>query len=180
MRVAILGNSGSGKSSLARALALATNCRVLDLDTVAWEPQAAAVLRPAEEAQAAVREFCRLDDHWVVEGCYADLVAASFPFRPKVLFLNPGVQACSANCKTRPWEPHKFASAQEQASNLPPLLTWVAEYYTREGDLSLRAHRARFSGYPGEKRELTSLPSLSPPDHELLDWLRRGMSPRTS
>ncbi len=66
MRVAILGNSGSGKASLARALVGATGCRALDLDTVAWEPNLEAVFRPAEDTQAVVRAFCRNEDDWVV------------------------------------------------------------------------------------------------------------------
>lgn len=172
MRIAILGNSGSGKSSLARALAAATGCRVLDLDTVAWEPQAEVQLRPVEEAQGDVWAFCQREGDWIVEGCYASLVTAALAFRPKLLFLNPGVEACLANCRARPWEPHKYASAQEQEANLAPLLAWVAEYDKREGDLSLRAHQACFAGYTGDKRELTALPSLSPVDPQLLEWLR--------
>lgn len=172
MRVAILGNSGSGKSSLAQAIAQATGCRVLDLDTIAWEAGADAVLRPVEDAQADVRRFCRLESDWVIEGCYANLVAAALMFRPKLVFLNPGVDVCRANCRSRPWEPHKFASAQDQEANLQPLLAWLAEYDTREGDLSLHAHRACFDGYVGDKLELTSRPPLSPVDPELVAWLR--------
>lgn len=172
MRIALLGNSGSGKSSLAQAIASTTGCRVLDLDTIAWEPQAELLLRPVEDAQTAVLDFCRREGDWIVEGCYTNLVAATFEFQPKLLFLNPGLQACSANCRARPWEPHKFPSEQDQAANLLPLLSWVAEYYTREGDLSLRAHLSCFAEYTGDKRELTSLPSLSPVDPQLLEWLR--------
>jgi adenylate kinase family enzyme len=172
MRVTILGNSGSGKSSLARALVGATGCRVLDLDAVAWEPRSEAVLRPVEDAQAAVLDFCRHEGDWVVEGCYANLVATTLVFKPKLLFLNPGLQACLANCRARPWEPHKFASAQEQQANLQPLLSWVADYYTREGDLSLRAHSDCFAQYTGPKLELKALPSLSPFEPSLLQWLR--------
>lgn len=145
---------------------------MLDLDTIAWEPQADAVLRPVGQAQAAVRNFCRGEGAWIVEGCYANLVAAAFEFEPKLLFLNPGLQACLEHCRARPWEPHKFASAQEQKANLAPLLSWVAGYYTREGDLSLKAHNYCFAGYTGPKRELISVPSLSPMEPELLEWLR--------
>lgn len=172
MRIAILGNSGSGKSSLARAIAGATGCPLLDLDTVAWEPQGQAVLRPAEMAQAVVRHFCQQNESWIVEGCYANLVSAALELQPRLVFLNPGLEACMANCKARPWEPHKFASPEEQAANLPPLLSWVADYYTREGDLSLGGHRACFAAYAGPKRELLALPSLAPLDAGLFEWLR--------
>jgi adenylate kinase family enzyme len=38
MRLALLGNSGSGKSTRARWAAGRAGARHLDLDTVAWEP----------------------------------------------------------------------------------------------------------------------------------------------
>jgi adenylate kinase family enzyme len=174
MLIAVLGNSGSGKSSLALAISEVTGSSVLDLDTVAWEPQRGAVLRPIEDAQESVRDFCRCSDNWIVEGCYASLVSAALEFQPKLIFLNPGLEACLANCKARPWEPHKFPSPPEQEANLLPLLAWVAEYYTREGDLSLRGHLDCFAMYAGAKLELRSVPSLAPVDSKLLEWLRRG------
>lgn len=172
MRVAILGNSGSGKSSLAAALVAATATPCLDLDTVAWEPGRTAVARDEKLALADVRTFCRNNESWVVEGCYANLIAATLEYSPKLLFLNPGLEACLENCRSRPWEPHKYASKQEQDSYLPSLLSWVAEYYTRTGPLSLSAHVNCFQSYAGPKRELQSLPALRNLDPELWAWLR--------
>jgi adenylate kinase family enzyme len=173
MHIAILGNAGSGKSSLARSIAASTGCRVLDLDTVAWAPGDEPVMRPDEDARAAVRDFCERGGDWIVEGCYANLVSAALAFGPKLVFLNPGVEACVANCRSRPWEPHKFASMEAQQAHLAPLLSWVAAYATRSGDLSLPGHLACYTAYTGPKRELKSRPALSPLDPELLGWLRR-------
>lgn len=133
------------------------------------------MLRPAVDAQAEVREFCCGQDRWIVEGCYAELIAAALESNPKLLFLNPGLQVCLENCRTRPWEPHKYPSIQEQNANLMSLLSWVAEYYTRTGDLSLRGHIDCFALYLGVKRELTAVPSLAPLDPELLSWLHCGL-----
>lgn len=173
MRVAILGNSGSGKSTLAVALAVGARCAVLDLDTVAWEPGDTAAPRDEALAREDVRAFCRSNDRWIVEGCYATLIDAALEFGPKLLFLNPGLETCIENCRSRPWEPHKYASKQEQDANLQFLLSWVADYYTRTGPLSLAAHRACFHSYTGQKREL---PCVRDPDSELVAWLRRDLS----
>ena len=48
------------------------------------------------------------------------------------------------NCRSRPFEPHKYATAAEQDAHLELLLGWVRDYYTRDGDLSLAAHQALF------------------------------------
>jgi adenylate kinase family enzyme len=172
MRVAILGNSGSGKSTLARWLADRAGAAVLDLDTVAWEPGQVAVPRRPDLARDDVLAFCRSNPAWVVEGCYASLIGHALTLSPRLVFLNPGVDACVANCRARPWEPHKYRSKQEQDEKLAFLISWVREYYARDGDMSLVGHRDCFSGYAGSKLELARLPSFDPPGPELMDFLR--------
>lgn len=158
MRFAIVGNSGSGKTTLARMLSDGEHVTVLDLDTIAWEPGKIAVARPFEEAANDVRVFCRLHESWIIEGCYAGLVEASFEFEPLLLVLDPGVERCLQNCRSRPWEPHKYASKEEQDKGLAYLLEWVEEYYSRDDDMSLAAHKALFDKYNGPKKWLTEMP----------------------
>jgi adenylate kinase family enzyme len=171
MRIAILGNSGSGKSTLATWLAGRTGAPRLDLDTVAWEPGQVAVARPEELAQADVRRFCAASPSWIIEGCYERLVEAALAFGPRLVYLNPGEAQCIANCRTRPWEPHKYASKDEQDARLAFLLDWVAQHYHGDGAMSLRAHQALFARYAGPKHELNRLPCLAPPSAELLAWI---------
>ena len=154
MRIAIIGNSGSGKSTLAREIVATHSIVSLDLDTVAWEPGKIAVARPADAAAMDVRAFCSAHESWVVEGCYAALVFQTFEQSPILLFIDPGVDACLENCRRRPWEPHKYASKTEQDENLEFLLSWVREYYSREGELSLSAHQSLFESYRGPKLRL--------------------------
>ena len=167
MRIAIVGNSGSGKSTLAARLQKLTGAMVLDLDTVAWAPSvgadAAGVPTRREHAIAAadVRAWCERAEArggWIVEGCYADLIAATLTLRPVLLFLHPGVERCVEHCRQRPWEPHKYATAAEQDANLPMLLEWVRAYASRppSDDLSLGAHRSLFDRYEGPKHLITS------------------------
>lgn len=155
MRVAIIGNSGSGKSSLAHQLVAHYGMPMLDLDTVAWEPDKIAAARHPRVAMADVRAFCDDNTDWVVEGCYAGLIRPTLDYAPTLLFLQPGLQACLANCRSRPWEPHKYRSKSEQDDKLGHLLAWVREYYERDGDLSLRSHQGLYDNYAGPKRKLT-------------------------
>jgi len=172
MRIVILGNSGSGKSTLAAALAAAADAATLDLDTIAWEPDRQAVPRAEELARNDVRAFCQRHEHWVVEGCYANLGEAAFVYAPKLIFLNPGLDACLANALARPWEPHKYASREQQDANLRFLLAWIEEYYTRTGPMSLAGHRECFASYSGPKRELQQRPAGPGVEPELLAWAR--------
>jgi adenylate kinase family enzyme len=171
MRIAILGNSGSGKSTLARWLTKRSGAALLDLDTVAWQPGKTAVPRPDRDALAEVDYFCEANGGWVIEGCYANLVRATLRFEPLLVFLNPGRDQCIANCRSRPWEQHKYPSKAQQDERLSFLLSWVSDYYTRDGEMSLFAHAKCFTDYAGRKDELRRLPVLSPPSTEILAWL---------
>lgn len=158
MRVAIVGNSGSGKSTLAARLSTAADTPVLDLDTVAWVPGKIAVPRDPRDAATDVGTFCNSNEDWIVEGCYASLITAALSFRPQLIVLDPGVNQCTANCRSRPWEPHKYASKEEQDEHLAFLLGWATDYYSRDDDMSLLAHKRVYQDYDGPKQWLTTLP----------------------
>jgi adenylate kinase family enzyme len=159
MRIAIIGNSGSGKSTLARMLGK-HEVPTLDLDTIVWEPNRIAVARDHAVVLADLHAFCSLHTTWILEGCYAFCAEAALAYDPELIWLDPGLDACLQNCKSRPWEPHKYASKAEQDAKLPFLLDWVAGYYTRDDDMSQHTHRALFDSYDGPKRHLTALPSV--------------------
>jgi len=157
MRVAIIGNSGSGKSMLAHQISAERCVDTLDLDTIAWEPNQIAVPREPNLALADIHEFCRSREQWIVEGCYANLIEATLDYSPELILLNPGRKQCESNCRARPWEEHKYASKEEQDSKLDFLLQWVADYYVRDGDMSLAGHETLFKHYSGPKRVLSEL-----------------------
>ena len=154
MRILIVGNSGSGKSTLASALARDRALAHLDLDPLAWEPGLPPVRRAIAASLADVARFTDLHERWVIEGCYADLLRELAPQATELVFLNPGVEACVRHCLARPWEPHKYASAADQARQLEPLLVWVREYATRDDACSLVAHRRLYDDFAGPKREV--------------------------
>lgn len=153
-RILIFGNSGSGKSTMARAIAARDGVPHLDLDSLAWASPG--VRRPAEESAAEVRAFLDAHPAWVIEGCYGSLLEVAASHATELRFLNPGVEACVAHCRARPWEPEKYATPEAQDAMLDFLLGWVREYDTRDDEYSLAAHRALFDAFPGPKREYTA------------------------
>ena len=152
-RLLIFGNSGSGKSTYARAMAERHGLAHLDLDSIVWEPGQIAVPRALAAVHDDLDAFIDANAGWVIEGCYGDLVERTAASCSELLFLNPGLEACLANNRRRPWEPHKYASAEAQDSMLAPLQAWVAAYYTRDDAWSYAMHRRVFDAHPGTKRE---------------------------
>lgn len=157
MRYLIMGNSGSGKSHRAKALAARHGLIHLDLDTIVWEPGQIAVPRPPERVHSDLLAFVNGSAAWVAEGCYGDLVEAALPYCSELVFMNPGLDVCLENNRQRPWEPHKYASMEAQQSKLVFLLEWVAGYYTRDDAMSYARHRRLFDSYGGNKTEVTTL-----------------------
>ena len=156
-RVVIFGNSGSGKSTFASEKAEHLSCSHLDLDTVAWEDGRSAPTRKSlVDSEKLIEPFLANNESWVIEGCYSDLLDLVIPNCTEIIFLNPGVEICTTNCRNRPWEAHKYGSPEEQDANLEMLLTWVRQYSQRTDEFSLLAHRKIFDNFAGEKREYTS------------------------
>jgi adenylate kinase family enzyme len=146
-KIVILGNSGSGKSTLAARLARESGLATLDIDTIAWLPVVPPRRRPLPDSLPELAKFMDGREGRVVEGCYAGLAGASAARCSQLIFLNPGIDACIANCRARPWEPHKYSSKAEQDKNLAMLIGRLREYETRRDEFSLRSHRALFDGF---------------------------------
>jgi adenylate kinase family enzyme len=156
LRIVIIGNSGSGKSTVAKNLARRHSLAQLDLDSIVWEPGKVAVERPRHRITTDLAAFIDKHPAWVIEGCYGELAEAALPHCSELIFLNPGLESCLANNHRRPWEPHKYANPGEQDEMFEKLQAWVSTYYQRTDAWSYAAHRRLFDAFQGRKIEHTS------------------------
>lgn len=153
-RIVIYGNAGCGKTTMARRLAEELALAHLDLDDIAWAEADPPTRRPLQDSLAAMHRFIAARGAWVIEGCYGDLIAAAASRCTELRFLNPGIEACVERCRARPWEPGKYATPQQQAAALEPLIEWVRRYETRDDEFSLKRHRDIFDRFQGPKQEI--------------------------
>lgn len=152
MRVIIFGNSGSGKTTLSRALCAGSDAAHFDLDGVAWgDASPVPQRRPVEDSLEIVRDFIGGHERWVIEGCYADLLAAIAPLANIAIYLDLSVGQCIENARKRPFEPEKYATRQAQDENLAMLVQWISDYPVRKDELSQSAHEALYSAFGGVK-----------------------------
>jgi len=155
-RIVIFGNSGSGKSTLARQFTAEYKLAHLDLDTLAWLDSSPPERKPIEESFAEISQFINRHQDWVIEGCYSDLLRLAMKTAGKVIFINPGVETCMDNCRSRPFEPHKYETQEDQDNNLEMLLSWVRQYPDRVDEFSLTSHQKLFNEFAGNKTEYLS------------------------
>lgn len=151
MKIILLGNAGAGKTTLAKKLIAEQPAARLSLDEVAF--QGGTERRSLKDSLADVRRFIADHDSWIIEGCYSDIIEPVLLDCEELIFLNPGVEACIAHCRARPWEPEKFNSSDEQDENLESLIEWVRSYETRGDEYGLRSHRELYESFQGKKRE---------------------------
>jgi len=147
-RVFVIGNSGSGKTSLAKQLADDLGRPRVDLDEVAFSDQLG-TRRPVVESIELLRSTAALDARAVIEGCYADLVAALAGEEDHIMWLDLPISACVENARSRPWEPHKWPSAEAQDAFLPNLIAFIESYPSNPTPTGRPAHRALFREFPG-------------------------------
>ncbi|MFK8041066.1 shikimate kinase [Congregibacter sp.] len=158
----IFGNSGSGKSTLAKRLCKDADLAHLDLDTLAWEPTTPPARKPLALSAAAIHAFTSEHSHWVIEGCYADLIAMASPLAEELIFLDISTEDCIAHAHARPWEPHKYPTKEAQDANLEMLIEWIKAYPERDDSCSRQAHVEVFEGFSGKKTRITSPSSTLP------------------
>lgn len=153
-KILIFGNSGAGKTTLAKKLSGTFSLSHLDLDILAWLNTKPPTRKPLDESIGTIDDFLLNNPDWVIEGCYADLLAHVSKKANEIIFLNPGAEVCIKSCENRPWEPHKYASKEEQDKNLEMLIEWVKQYDKREDVFSLKSHRQLFNSFTGHKKEI--------------------------
>ena len=155
-RILIFGNSGSGKSTLAKSYAAKYGYSHLDLDCLAWQDTNPPSRKPIKQSARQIKAFIDLHSDWVIEGCYSDLLSLVLSDITKMIFLNPGTKVCVENCKSRPWEPHKYPTSKQQDENLDMLIKWIRNYSKRNDEFSLKAHTTLFDTFKGNKAEFNS------------------------
>jgi len=93
MKIAVIGYSGGGKSTLARRLGEHFGAEVLHLDSVHWLPGWQS--RPREESRQIVADFLDSHDAWVIDGNYSRLCyERRMEEADRIVFVNVGRLRC--------------------------------------------------------------------------------------
>lgn len=148
-RTVILGNSGSGKSWLAKRMSRRLAIPIIDLDLIHWEPGGYNEPREKRMASDMVRELAK-GDAWVIEGVYGWLAHEALPHATALIWLDIEIGECIANLKRR-----GIRRGGDEAS-FSALFAWTEEYRTRTGSSSFLGHQRVLSSFLGHKLHLRS------------------------
>ena len=159
MRTVIFGNSGSGKSWLARRLGEKRSTPVVHLDEIFWLPGGFNAKRDPAQVSLLV-EANRALGRWVVEGVYGDLARQFLPSAMTVVWLDLPWEICRKRLETRGSESRSHMGRAQSDNGLRELVEWAEGYATRQGSSGHAAHLALFESFEGQRLRLRSAPEV--------------------
>jgi adenylate kinase family enzyme len=156
-RIAIIGNSGSGKTYLAHHLAALHRIPALDLDTLFWlRPGDYTTRRPLNELAALVQAE-RRKETWIVEGVYGELVEPFLGSAQQMFWLDLPWRVCFERIESR----QKARGFAADSESFNALVRYAAAYWQRADGRSHAGHGRLFDAFVGEKHRFTSTDDLN-------------------
>lgn len=149
-RIVIIGNSGSGKSYLAKQLASLLDVKVIHFDEHFWEPGGFNKKRPSEIVHEEIKLFSH-DQKWIMEGVFGDLASTALANATTLIFLDKSWEECETALTKRGSESSKQLDPIEAEKNFQELLIWAKAYWDRENSRSRKGHHQLCFNFNGKK-----------------------------
>jgi adenylate kinase family enzyme len=125
-RIAVVGISGSGKSSFARALSASSGLPLHHMDRLFWRGRWEAV---PEADYIAAQQALLADDAWIIEGYIDPALAERARAADLILYLDFSGARCAWRVLKRWWRHRRVARPElppEAVERLDPRFLWVA------------------------------------------------------
>jgi adenylate kinase family enzyme len=158
-RIYIIGNSASGKTSLAKRLSKALKIKAYDLDDFYWQKKFT-----KKRAPGAVEKLVKKATHrkkWIIEGVYSSCVTCSLDKADVVIWLDYPFRVIA-------WQLIKRQIKRgEKLSELLDFLHYVRDYYRKpthrhyeRNESNYYKHKRIAETYPAEIVHITSKKEL--------------------
>jgi adenylate kinase family enzyme len=155
VRTVVVGNSGSGKTWLARHLAEKAGGSVVHLDEVFWLPGGFNQKRNPSDVSRLI-EARRAEAKWVVEGVYGNLAKQFLPSALTLVWLDLPWPVCRHRLELRGSESKAHMEREQSDQGLRELIRWAEAYCSRQGSSGQAAHLALFEAFSGERFRLVT------------------------
>lgn len=148
-RILIIGNSGSGKTYLAKSLSTNLNLNLIHFDEYFWEPGGFNKKRPIDVVLKEIEALSK-NENWVMEGVFGNLAEIAIPNATTLIFLDKKWDECeSALLERGPGAKNNDERIAED--NFKELVLWAKEYWKRENSCSHTKHLKLYSEFKGNK-----------------------------
>jgi adenylate kinase family enzyme len=155
MKTIIIGNSGSGKSWLARCLVAGSDTPIVHLDDLFWEPGGFDKKRYPEELDLLIEKSKRTAS-WIVEGVFGELAERYFADAELLIWLDIEWEICKTRLLARGSESKRHLGREQSEEALKRLVDWASRYYDRSDLRSYVGHQALIDNFPEKTLRSTS------------------------
>ena len=131
MKIIILGNSGSGKSWLAKHLGNIFGAPVIHLDDFFWEPGGFDSKRSSEEVALLIQRS-KNQESWIVEGVFGELAEHYLDVAELLVWLDIDWEICRSRLERRGSESKRHQEREQSQEGLRKLLEWASLYHQRQ------------------------------------------------
>ncbi len=175
MRLHVVGASGSGTTTLGRALARRFACVHLDIDDFYWEPTDPPfeTPRPPERRLALLSAEARPDGAWIASGSMVGWGDPLIPSLEGVAFLRVDAEVRVRRLRARElarFGAEALAPGGSMHANHREFIRWAAGY--DEGDLSGRSLRRHLDWLSGLDCPVLTLEGDRPVESQLAETIR--------
>jgi adenylate kinase family enzyme len=150
MRTVVIGNSGSGKSWLARRLGERTSTQTIHLDDIFWLPGGFNEKRSPSEVQNLV-DSKKVAMDWIVEGVFGDLASQFLSSAQNLIWLDFPWNVCKQRLEARGSESKAYMGRVQSEQGSRELIQWAEGYYFRSGSCSRPTHLGIFESFTGKR-----------------------------
>jgi adenylate kinase family enzyme len=159
LRTLVIGNSGSGKSSLARGLGAQIHAPIFDLDLIHWKDDGFGAKQDEDVARQRVADLAATE-RWIIEGVYGWLAEVAAPRATSLIWLDIPWGVCQEGLLLR----GQRRGGTE--ADFAELLKWAEAYWARQTPTSFKGHQRLFEAFSAAKLRIRSRMEA---DHLLTD-----------
>lgn len=129
-RILIIGNSGSGKTWLGRALSESQMISLFHMDNIRWDQRGYEIRRLALDIEKDLETF-KHQDQWILEGVFGKMAQSCLSFADLLIWLDLPWEECKKNLLVRGPQFENVLTPSEKEKALETLIEWASTHDSR-------------------------------------------------